>query len=160
LGLAENIDVIKDSNYFDGLSNNQLAQIAALATTKRFSRGQDLILEADQGEQVFFITEGRVDISVSLIGTAEKESIATIGTGEMVGEMILLGKKRRSANVTAKDNVSVLVWHGEDLNKLFQKDSGIGFVVMRNVARHMAERLISANQVLRNALTLPNNQVF
>lgn len=158
--MTDHIATLKESNYFDGLSTQQLAQVAAIATSADYRRGQDLMLESDPGDKVFFITEGRVDISVSLVGSNEKESIATIGTGEMVGEMILLGKNRRSANVTAKDDVKVLIWNGSELNGLFQKDATIGFVVMRNVARHMAERLISTNQVLRNALTLPHNQVF
>jgi len=103
----------------------------------------------------YLIVEGRVDVSVAIPGSNSHEPIATLEDGEVVGEMILLGRERRSAQVTAKDAVKAIVWKREDMVGLFEKDNVIGFKVMRQLASLLADRLISTNLVLRNVLTVP-----
>lgn len=154
------IDLLTKSSYFSGLSKEQLEKVGAVATIKSFKRNEQILKEADKGETLFLLITGRVDIYVSLVGQNKREVIATLGDGEIIGEMMLLGKNRRTADVMAKDDVSAFSWDVKDLHKLFETDLQIGFLVMRNIAKQMAERLISTNQVLRNALTVSTTPVF
>jgi len=154
------LEILQSSVYLTGLSPDQVKGIAALAQKKTYQNGDALIKESDIGENLFFILSGRVDISVSLVGVDKTESIATLGAAEMVGEMILLGKKRRSANVTAKGDVVALEWTIDQIEEYFSDDLRAGYIVMRNTASQLAERLANTNQVLRNALTLPTSSFF
>ena len=154
------LDILQSSVYLAGLSTDQIKNIAGLAHKKTYKNGDALIKESDIGDNLFFILSGRVDISVSLVGVDKTESIATLGAAEMVGEMILLGKKRRSANVIAKGEVVALEWTIDQIEDFFSKDLKAGYTVMRNTASQLAERLANTNQVLRNALTLPTSSFF
>lgn len=149
------IDSIRRAGLFSTLSDAELEKIAKLGTNANIAIGQSLISESDVGQTMYLIVEGRVDVSVAIPGSNSHEPIATLKDGEVVGEMILLGRERRSAQVTAKDAVKAIVWKREDMVGLFEKDNVIGFKVMRQLASLLADRLISTNLVLRNVLTVP-----
>ena len=153
-------EFLSRSQYFDGLNADQLSRILAISTPQTFARGETILKESDRGDTMLIILSGRVDITVSLIGSDRTEVIASLGDSEIVGEMILLGKQRRIANVIAKDDSTLLKWRSAELLSLFESDFQIGYAVMRNVAKQMAERLSAANQVLRNALTLAKGSAF
>ncbi len=154
------LDILKSSVYLAGLTADQVKSIGDLAQKRTYQNGDLLIKESDVGDNLFFIISGRVDISDSLVGVDKTESIATLGAAEMVGEMVLLGKKRRSANVVAKGEVVALEWTIKQIEDFFSTDLKAGYTVMRNTASQLAERLSNTNQVLRNALTLPTSSFF
>jgi len=151
---------LKNSQFFSGLEPEDLKHIAGLAKEQTYPQGKYLVHESDKGDILFLILRGRVDVTVSLVGTAETEKIATLAEGELVGEMVLLGKLRRSANVLAKSDVQVLVWEIVALRSYFENNTRSGYLFMRNIAASIAERLASTNQVLRNVLTIPKNAVI
>lgn len=151
---------LKKSKYFIGLSDAQIATLSKLGTKKSFAKGKSLMTESEQGKSVYFVLSGRVDVSVTLAGSKQTETISTLNEGELVGELVLFGKTRRSAHVTAKDAVEVIEWDGQELLDCFEKHLDIGYILMRNISANLAERLIATNQFLRNALTLPNAVVL
>jgi CRP-like cAMP-binding protein len=153
-------DSLTKCSYFTDLSKEQLEKVAALANKQTHQRNGVVLKEADLGDAIFLIIKGRVDVTVSLVGSSKRETIATLGEGEIIGEMILLGKNRRTADVTAKDDLETLALPVAQLTKLFDSDPKIGYIVMRNIAKQMAERLIATNQVLRNALTVATSPIF
>jgi CRP-like cAMP-binding protein len=147
--------IIGRANLFQGLAGPEIEKIAKLAQSSDFAAGAALINESDVGRVMYLIVEGRVDILVSIPGSDNTEPLATLKEGDVVGELILLGRERRSAHAIAKDNVKVLQWKKDDLVKLFETDNIIGYKVMRQLASLLADRLISTNLVLRNVLTVP-----
>ena len=151
---------LKNSSYFHGLDDQGLQKIIDLGKKITFPESTSIATEDEEGSTVFYVLGGRVDISVSLPGSDESENIARIGEGEIVGEMILLGKRRRTANITARDEVTVLAWEQNDLFKLFESNTNLGYYIMRNLALNVADRLAATNQVLRNALSIPKNMIL
>ncbi len=153
-------DTLKGIELFKGLLDEELDKVASLARTSSVKAGVALIQESERGDAIFLILEGRVDVRVSVPGGDQRETIATLGGGEVVGELMLVGKTRRSADVIAKDDVNVLIWSKQDLLKLFDSHHHIGYRVMTNIASSVADRLTSTNMVLRNIMSIPRTAIL
>jgi len=93
---------------FSGLSRRALALADSLVTPVSFADGDVLCQEDHLGRQAFIITKGSAAVSRG------DEFIATVGAGDVVGEMALLGDGRRTASVTALEPVEALVMSAQE----------------------------------------------
>lgn len=137
---------------FIGVSRDHLRELAKLATILEVQANEVLVAESDMGDKIFAIISGRVDIRMHTLGSMHYETIAQIKNGEVLGEAVLLGKTRRNASAMARDSVIALSWSGGDMLDYFEKHQGVGYEVMRNLARIVFDRLSATNMSLRNAL--------
>jgi CRP-like cAMP-binding protein len=158
--MTDALKTLEASAFFEGIKTSELKEIVALASFKHFARDELIAKESEHGDSLYMILSGRVDISVSLAGAKETEKIASLNEGELVGEMVLLGKTRRSANIKSKEAVDVLEWKIDKLLNYFEKHNNVGYLFMRNIAASIAERLANTNQVLRNVLAMPKNVIL
>ena len=71
--------------------------------------GTDICIEGEEGHEAFLISKGLVDITRTDGEINEKLHLATLGEGEMFGELALIDDQTRSATVTAKSNVELMV---------------------------------------------------
>jgi CRP-like cAMP-binding protein len=98
-------DILKSTPFFaDVLTDAELDMLAARARFLAFPKGATPIEEDAPGTSMFVLSKGKVSVSV----TGDASPIATLGAGDIVGEMSLLTGARRSASVTALEPVEVL----------------------------------------------------
>jgi CRP/FNR family cyclic AMP-dependent transcriptional regulator len=83
------------------LSNAQLSDLATYLKERHFRRGEYIIYEGDEGDELFIIIEGLVKIT-KLNEDGREKILATMGEGEFFGEMALVDGAPRSATVQAK----------------------------------------------------------
>ncbi len=143
---------LAEADLFRGLTEKDLVLFTKLGTIKRFKKGDHLVAEDQQGHDVFIILAGRADIEITLPDSGRAQVIATIKKGEILGDLMLLDYVRRSASARAKDDVTTITWTKEELLELFEKNTRIGYVVMRNLAKIIARRLTATNMELRNVM--------
>lgn len=74
---------------------------------KIFSPGEDLIRHGEQSQETYVIISGKVEVFRHVDG--HKSRIATLGAGEIIGEMAGITHKVRSATVRAVESTEVLV---------------------------------------------------
>lgn len=73
-------------------------------------------------------------------------SVLIMGEGQVFGEMALLDHGARSASVKAlKPETVVYTLSGEDFRALCQKDTAIGYVMMRNIALDLSFKIRHQN---------------
>jgi CRP-like cAMP-binding protein len=144
---------LKKLHIISNCTDKNLSELAKLAKHVKAPRGSDIISEDSETSDVFGVIAGRVDVQITVPGSSKKEIIATIREGEFFGEMILLGRGRRTASAVAKDDVELFVWDKQDLLKLFEGNTSIGYFMMFEIARVLADRLYSTNLHLRNTLS-------
>jgi CRP/FNR family cyclic AMP-dependent transcriptional regulator len=87
---------------FSGLSPEEARRLAAFATETSVSEGQILMKEGDFSTELIAIEEGTADVIKG--GT----QIATLGAGDLIGEMGLLSREQRSADVVATSPMLVI----------------------------------------------------
>ena len=84
---------------------------------KRFKDKQILIREGDTQQKIFWIMEGEVYVTRKL-GDKYKV-LATLGKGELIGEMSFFDKSVRSATVIAKGEVHTLEFTKENFADIY-----------------------------------------
>src|SRR5258708_25411970 len=91
-------DDLRELDLFSEASRSELAVIARQLTRLKIKAGRILVREGGIGNEFMIIVDGMAEV------TQGGRSIATIGRGDLVGEMALLpgpGKGTRNATVTA-----------------------------------------------------------
>jgi CRP-like cAMP-binding protein len=92
---------------FEGLGEEALGAIAERSVFIGARPGLHIVKEGESGFDFYLIVAGTVDV------VADGVTVASLGPGEVFGEMALLGGGKRSADVVATSVVSLLtmmVW--------------------------------------------------
>jgi CRP/FNR family transcriptional regulator, cyclic AMP receptor protein len=105
---AMDVDRLAKLPLFGELDHHDLTHIAGWVNEKRFAEGDVLIEEGGMPTDVFMLESGTVDV------THEERLIATLGPGDVVGEIALLDPQRRTATVTATSAVRAVALSVED----------------------------------------------
>jgi len=112
--------------------------------TLKYEEGDLIVKEGDYGISVYKVNEGRVLIYVE--GGGRKVPLATLGPGEIFGEIAFLNKagERRSASARALEETEVEVWHPIMLSKEYQEMPP----VLKYVVGQLLARLLRMSRLL------------
>ena len=122
-----------------GLSADELAELAALGTTRTYRHGEKIVGAGEVATSLFFLTSGVVHVAL-----ADGVRLATLTAGMAFGEMALL-EHRRSADVLADASTTAVEIAVTDFERFRDQHPKAGERIMRNLAQILAERLIIAN---------------
>jgi hypothetical protein len=102
-------ELLAHTDLFRSLPAEALDRLALAARHHLFDAGEVLVREGQPGESLFLIDEGRVMVSKGgMAAGTGMVHLASLGPGELFGEMSLLTGEPRSATVTADGPCSVL----------------------------------------------------
>ena len=98
---------------FSHLPAPVLEELASRLTEERFGSADTVVVEGDTDDQLYLIVEGRAEAST--VGPSGTVPLATLGPGELFGEIALLElQSRRQATVTAVEPLLLLGLHAAD----------------------------------------------
>jgi CRP-like cAMP-binding protein len=124
--------------FADTLSQEQLGFLASHSRSAFFRAGTRLMNQGDFGGAMFVITKGQV--SVNLTDEKDRErTVATLGVGDIVGEMSLFTGDRRTASVVAASNVDALEITKWSLERVFARTPELVDRVGAVLAKRQAE---------------------
>lgn len=129
---------------FDALPDRHIRQAMMAASIRRYEEGEQLIVEGEFDNRVFFLIFGRLDISVqgTIVGNLQR-------LGDIFGEMGIIDGSPRSATITAAKTSLVVAMDDTaigamgDTSKLFTQA-----VMYRVFAEVLAVRLRGANETI------------
>jgi small-conductance mechanosensitive channel/CRP-like cAMP-binding protein len=98
--------ILRDEPLFECLSDAQIDSMVKDARLNCFGRGERVIQEGAEGDSMFVVLRGAVEVSVSKNGSLIP--VATLNPGDCFGEMSLLTGERRTATVQARSDCYVL----------------------------------------------------
>jgi CRP-like cAMP-binding protein len=137
----------------NGLTDEQLAQVAAFCREKVFQAGEVIVRYRESGDELYIIESGSAEVDLSGNGEQPDQCVAarspvrvSLGEGQVFGEMALVDTGLRSATVRCSSNgTRVLVIKRHDLIGLCEQDTDIGYRVMRNLAADISFKLRHRN---------------
>ena len=117
---------------------------------KTFAPGSLIIREGDSGDSAYMIVSGQCR-AFRTVGAAQgsasgQETLATMGAGDVFGEMALILNEPRAASVEAVDQVTVLALDKKTMAEGLGIDSWMGSLV-----RALAQRFRTLEQQMRTS---------
>jgi CRP/FNR family transcriptional regulator, cyclic AMP receptor protein len=94
--------LLKQIPIFSNLSDEEAHRLAAFATETSIAEGHMLMKEGDYSVELIAIEDGKADV----IQGGKK--VATLGKGDLIGEMGLLERRPRNADVIAATPMRVM----------------------------------------------------
>jgi CRP/FNR family transcriptional regulator, cyclic AMP receptor protein len=119
--------------FFAGLEPGALEHLAATMRSRRFKRGEVLFHLGDPGDALFVIVSGEVKISLPS-DTGEEAILATLGPGQVFGELALLDGSPRSASATALVATETVVLPRERFRELIATEAGVRDALLASIA--------------------------
>jgi CRP-like cAMP-binding protein len=96
--------IIRSVPLFAALSADEAEALATKAVVERYGRGESVVREGDEGACLYVLLEGNCNVFVKS-GDERIVTVASISSGDVVGEMSLLAGEPRSATVQAATDV-------------------------------------------------------
>eukprot|EP00456_Euglypha_rotunda_P087649 TRINITY_DN8935_c0_g1_i4.p1 TRINITY_DN8935_c0_g1~~TRINITY_DN8935_c0_g1_i4.p1 ORF type:complete len:299 (-),score=28.61 TRINITY_DN8935_c0_g1_i4:27-923(-) len=98
----EILDLLGSIEVFSNLAVSRGVEILGCARRRRFSKGQTLITEGTEGDEMYIIAMGVVSIVV------KEKIVKYLHVGDHFGEMSLITGEARTASVCAESEIEVL----------------------------------------------------
>ncbi len=136
---------------FKGLTEADLGLIAEKAIKVEFDENQEIFHEQSTESDLYILTEGRVQI-IGALGKTDSATIHTILPGKLFGEFAFIDGEPRSASALAIQKTTVFKIPSSAIYEIFDQDSRMGYITMRNLARILARRIRQTAHELRSSL--------
>lgn len=104
----EVLAALRETRVFGGLDPGALGELAAVCVPRTFRRDQYLMYQGDPGDHLAVVVDGLVKIIVSS-ERGDEMVLATLGAGEVLGELSVIDQGARSASVVAVQPTTALV---------------------------------------------------
>jgi len=149
---AETVRMLNRVPLFTGLTKRQLTAVAKLVDHASFEPGTLLVKEMTVGQRLLIIREGTAGVTRQGVVPAKdagrgvepgtSRRLATLGPGDVVGELSLIDGKPASASVVAESPLEAVVLYRTRFNKLLDSMPE----VYRRLLVAMAARVRSIDQ--------------
>lgn len=139
---------------FKDLEDPELEVMIAIMEEVVFPAGSTVFREGATASSVFIVRSGVVDVACKEVDGTE-QVVATLGTGQSLGEMALVRKTTRSATARARESTSLLVLKNEKLHTLSERQPRIWGKIVCNIASILADRLESMDHELTRLAAAP-----
>ena len=134
--MLSNLDLIRRVFLFSTFTPEQAEALAATVSKKRFKRGEILVEQGKKTDALFIVLTGR--IRVLMTDSKGREVIlATLTSGDYVGEMSLIDNAPHSATVVADQQVDVLVLGRDSFLRCLGENTEMAHAVMRVLVQRL-----------------------
>jgi signal transduction histidine kinase len=129
---------LQNSQLFSHLPVEELQALRQVCQEKHFSKSAEIFKEGDDGDGVYLVKEGLVQVS-GIIGDNVRHVFAKIGPGEVFGEMAVLENKPRSATASAGvDTVVYFIPRGVML-AMVERSPQLSMKLLREISARLRE---------------------
>ena len=125
---------------FEGLGAEECALAEGLLIRRHYRAGEAVIKEGNQDRSLFLIAKGTASVKIDLAGNRSKR-LATFSPGTIFGEVALLDKQPRSANVTADEDLVCYELSEDGFEALTREHPRIAIHLLMNVGAELSRRL-------------------
>lgn len=127
----------------------QIAALAAVLRPRLLERGQPLFAAGEDGEELFLVLRGRVDIRLPAAADRYKR-LAIYGPGTMFGDIAFLDPGPRAAEAVAVKPSELLALSRADFNRLRQEHPDAAIALLLALGRQQSRALRwSAREIQR-----------
>lgn len=116
---------------FHGTDADDLAALARSATEVRFPPGHVIARQGEIGTGFFVVVGGRVKV------VRDGRIVAELGPGEFFGELSVIDRMPRTAQVTAIDETTCLALASWDFERVLLEQPRLSLAILRGLAQRL-----------------------
>lgn len=98
-----------------------------------YAPGTQIVRRGDVAERLFLIASGQLSVTLERPGGSQR--LATLSAGMVFGELSLIGRERRTADVYADTMVECLVLDADEFEAMTEDDPALACAVLVNLLR-------------------------
>jgi CRP/FNR family transcriptional regulator len=134
----ETIALLHGIPAFAGLGDPDLVQVAEVTVSRTFQGGEVIFHEGDQSDTCYVIRSGHVR-AVREHTDGRTLTLATLGPGDIFGELAIFDEDRRSATIEALDDLEVVAILGADMRRMLRHHPEISVKLLAALSRRLRE---------------------
>jgi CRP/FNR family cyclic AMP-dependent transcriptional regulator len=128
--------MMADTPLFEGATTGTIARLAERGSMRRYRRNTYLFHQGDDSPEVFFLVDGRVEIS-SLSASGHRQLHTTLDRPQFFGELGVLGDVPRTAAALALEESSVWTVPGAAFLDFVAEEPAASRAILRALARQV-----------------------
>ncbi|MGJ3242534.1 MAG: MMPL family transporter [Opitutales bacterium] len=134
--------LLEKSPLFEGMRSWQAKRLILTANLQEVPAGTQLIREGDMGDIMYVVIEGKLEVSK---GTGpDRLRLAELVIGDALGEIALVAKSRRTADVRTVEDSRLLALDWETLMRLNRFAPYLSSRFFLNLSRILGHRLVDS----------------
>lgn len=127
------IGVLGGIPLFEGLSKKELRFISRVTSQVSVREGSTLVKQGEPGQEAMVVETGTGVVK------RDGEQIATIGPGDVFGEMSLIVHQPRNATIQATSDMRVLVMNSSEFSSVLSEYPEVAVKILRTVVSRLIE---------------------
>ncbi len=127
---------LKKVTIFAGLSDDILAAVEGAMYLANYRDGAEVCREGEAGDRMFVIESGGLSV-LKQVEPGTRVEIATLGPGEIAGELSLFGNPIRSASLVAQGETQAWVLDHHTFQELVENHGVLARALLNHVSTHL-----------------------
>ncbi len=145
--------LLSQAEFFEGLSDAQLASVADLCEEISCRQGEVLFQEGHKAERLHVLAEGEIHISIQLSSRPERLTMSVIDEpGQVFGWSALVAPYYYTASALCETDSRYLAIDGQALMQVLERDSTMGFLIAQRLTEVIGTRLRHTRIALAEAM--------
>ncbi len=128
-----------------GLDGAALGRLEALLDRRRFAEGETIVRRGDAAEEVYLLMSGNVSVTLASDDGPPKR-LSTLSAGMTFGELAIIDRAARSADVQADTEVECWVLPAAAFDRLGVADPSLKIALLENMLRSAYQMVGRLNQ--------------
>ena len=128
-----------------GLGPDGLARLEAVLEPRRYAAGEVIIRRGDRGDEVYLLMRGQVSVTLDL-PNGQLARLSTLSPGMTFGELALVDRSPRTADVRAHGAVECLALSAAALDRLGEAEPRIKAGILENLLRNLHRMVARLNR--------------
>jgi CRP-like cAMP-binding protein len=134
----ETITLLQGIPAFSTLGQADLSRVAEVTVPRTFQGGEAVFREGDESDTCYVVRSGHVR-AVREHTDGRILTLATLGPGEIFGELAIFDEERRSATIEALDDLEVVAILGGDMRRMLRLHPDIAVKLLAALSRRLRE---------------------
>ena len=141
---------LKDSQLFKGLTDTQLQLLSAISRETEAANGSRLFEQGTPAKHLYIVGRGRVALEMRLErpdgSVTHTATVAGAGPGDAFGWSAVVPPHVLTLSAYAQEPSTLVLVEGEKLRELLHRHTEVGYLVMVNLAKLLADRLAQTRE--------------
>lgn len=146
MNLNRAVEVMQEMPLFRNVDAKQLKVVAMMGSALTYRAGERLFEKGDEGDSAYVILDGEVDVLMPSDGG--EQVVATLGKGEIFGELAVICEQPRSTAIAARSDLDVLRLDRNVVLNLIREFPDISVELVRILGRRLERTTRELSHVL------------